>query len=123
MHSFKQFFESRLIVYHGTGGPIAGFDSKKQLSGYYPGFYTTIDREATSSYGTHVHEFDVTGLRFYPVDSKASEELKKAAREAGFWVTSGSGRGEVDYLKSLGYDGIQRGHEYIIFNPEKVLKL
>ena len=91
--NFKHWLLSEALVYHGSPTPFAGFDAKKQTSGYYPGFYMTAD------------------------------DLKDMARAAGFETRAASGSGEVKYLLSLGYHGIQRGVEYIVFKPEATLHL
>jgi len=46
-----------------------------------------------------------------------SEKLKHTARQAGFECSSASGYGEVRFLMSLGYDGMIRGNELIVFKP------
>jgi len=124
---FRRFLlesEGRLIVFHGTHEPIKKFEGGKQVSGYYPGFYTTINRDHTANFGSYVHEFDITDLKFFTLSGgKDSDDLKQKARKAGYWTSAGSGYGEAQYLKDLGYDGIRRGNEYIIFDPYAKLKL
>ena len=120
MLSFRHFLES-LEVHHGTASPLVKWDKSKHLSGYYPGFYTTSDRGRATTHGANIYSFDVAHMRFFPLDTpKAADELKKEARRAGYFVNTGSGSGEVKYLTDQGYDGIKRGNEYIIFNPESL---
>jgi hypothetical protein len=102
-------------------------------SGYYPGvyFYTgkaAEDKLRDNFKGKNVYKLDITGANLYKIDSpKKAEELKdeawKAAEKGGYIVTHGSGYGDVEYLKSKGYDGIRRGIEVIIFEPEKFKEL
>lgn len=118
MNKFKDWFES--FVYHGSKIPIERWDNSRHLSGYYPGFYAWPDKAKAMQHGTHVYELEIDDSKFYHLeDSKDSEELKSKARQSGFPVTFGSGHQDVAYLKSLGYKGIKRGLEYIIFSPEE----
>lgn len=110
------------VVYHGTPEPLAGFNPKKQQSGYYPGFYTTSDPERARSHGGLIYSFQIEEDRYFAVTRDNAEKLKQDAKLAGFWVNMGSGTGEARYLASLGYHGIRRGDEYIVFSPEKHLK-
>lgn len=115
--SLKEFLLSEVTLYHGSKQPIEKWDSSKHLSGYYPGFYTWNDPNKATSHGSYVYKLDLNNPKLYNLTN--SDELKKQAKIAGFSVTMGSGYQDVQYLKSLGYDGIIRGNEYIIFNPEK----
>jgi hypothetical protein len=111
-------------------------DRKSNLtpSGYYPGVYFYTGKAAEDKVrdnkfaGKNVYKLDITGANLYKIDSpKKAEELKdeaeKAAEKGGFIVTQGSGYGDVEYLKSKGYDGIKRGIEVILFEPEKFKEL
>src|ERR1022692_4099783 len=116
MISFRNFFESTIPVFHGSPEIIDKFDMKKQISGYYPGFYTTSEKGKAESFGKHIYQFDIDPEKFYSLDnSKAADELKEIARISGYRVGSGSGHGETLYLKDKGYFGIKRGNEYILF--------
>ncbi len=121
MLSFKNFIESQIVVYHASSEPIKKFDISKRRSGYYPGFYTTTKPEYAAEFGTHPHEFSIDSSKYYEI--KDADELKRQASLAGFRTNQGSGTGEVEYLKSLGYQGIKRGIEYIVFDPESTLTL
>lgn len=115
---FKRWLaEGEMVVYHGSKTPITAFDSKKHLSGYYPGFYTTPDTGLLKNFGDIVYSMRIDPEKFYWLDSKSADELKHKARAAGFSVSGGSGSGEARYLASLGYHGIRRGSEYILFDP------
>jgi hypothetical protein len=98
----------------------------KTPSGYYPGvyFYWGPDAEeiAKSNFKKYknIYKLDITGAKLYDLNSPdKAKELKDDASKNDFFVSSASGYGEVEYLKSVGYDGIKRGKEVIIFNPEK----
>jgi len=108
---------SKIKVYHGSKYPIHEWDISKHLSGYYPGFYTWRDPQSAYKHGQHVYELEIDESSFYQM--KDSDLLKRKASEAGFSVTQGSGYQDVQYLKSMGYDGIIRGQEYIVFDPKK----
>lgn len=114
--NFKHWFKES-VVYHGSKSPIEKWDSSNQVSGYYPGFYAWSDPEKAMNHGQHVYKLDIEDSKFY--DLKDPDELKQQARKNGFPSTSGSGYQDVEFLKSLGYKGIKRGSEYIIFNPEE----
>ena len=114
---------SGVIVYHGSNEKFRGFDMDKQLSGYYPGFYVTTDKELSSTFGNFVYSFELLGRYYDLPDNTAAAILKDEARTAGHNVNEGSGYGECEYLKLVGYDGIRRGKTYTVFNPEKSLQL
>jgi len=110
--------------------------SNSTPSGYYPGVYFYTGKGAEDNLrdnkfrGKNVYKIDITGANLYKLDSpEKSKELKdkaeKASKESGysFPVTQGSGYGDVEYLKSKGYDGIKRGIEVILFEPEKFKEL
>ena len=121
---FKEYIGKSLTVYHGTKSPIERFDPSRQLSGYYPGFYTTSDEgRARTVHGQVVYSFEIDPERFFPIDRANEDRVKAEAGRAGFRTSQGSGWGEVQYLKSQGYAGIRRGTEYIVFEPDKTLKL
>lgn len=113
--NFKSWLES--FVYHGSVQPISVWDRSRHVSGYYPGFYAWPERESAQKHGQYVYELNVDDGTFYTLSN--ADDLKVQARKAGFPVTSGSGHQDVEYLKSLGYKGIRRGKEYIIFSPEE----
>lgn len=106
---------SETTVYHGSKSPIEVWDGSRHLSGYYPGFYAWPDKEKAKHHGNYVYEVNVDDSKFYVLED--ADDLKMQAREAGFPTTQGSGYPDAAYLKSLGYEGIKRGAEYIIFNP------
>ena len=109
-----------LDVYHGSKTPLTQFDSKKQLSGYYPGFYTTSEEERAKSHGDNITQLTIYEDKFYSLDNpQKADELKDMAAKAGFRTSSASGYAEVQYLKQEGYAGIRRGNEFIVFEPEK----
>lgn len=114
--NFKYWLEES-VVYHGSKSPIEKWDSSRHMSGYYPGFYAWPDPDEAMNHGQYVYELDVTDSSFYNLED--SDELKQQARASGFPSTNGSGYQDVEFLKSLGYKGIKRGNEYIIFNPEE----
>lgn len=105
----------KILVYHGSKNNIQAFDSKNQVSGYYPGFYTTTDLNLAKSFGKILYSMTIDGSKFYQLSD--ADELKANARKAGYNTSSGSGYNDVKFLQDLGYQGIQRGIEYIIFNP------
>jgi hypothetical protein len=111
---FKTWLES--FVYHGSKTPIDKWDASRHMSGYYPGFYAWPNKEQAMRHGPYVYELEVDDSQFYHLTN--SDELKMQARQAGFPATTGSGYHDVAYLKSLGYKGIRRGLEYIVFSPE-----
>jgi hypothetical protein len=115
--------QNSLVVYHGSFSKEIIFDPRKQESGYYPGFYTTTNESLAKTYGAWIHQFSLDDSRFFDIESNiVADQVKQAARKAGFNTNAGSGHGDVEYLKSLGYEGIRRGIEYIVFNPKKSLK-
>lgn len=106
--------------------------SNKTSSGYYPGvyFYTGpgAEEKVKGNFNKYknIYKLDITGAKLYNIESpekaeKLKDEAYRASKESGydFIVTSGSGYGDVQYLKMKGYDGIRRGIEVIIFEPEK----
>ena len=99
--------------YHGTDTePEQG-----QRSGYYPGTYTSVNLEDTSEYGKNVFSTLIDSGRIYKFrDYKDGELLKEEARKHGFGYHSGNGYAEVEFLKSKGYIGLQRGTEIILFD-------
>lgn len=110
----------QITVFHGSKTPITHFDSKKHISGYYPGFYATSEEINAKNFGTNIYSMIIKDEKFYPLNNlEDSEDLKTSARKAGFLSTQGSGYQDVEYLKSIGYEGIRRGTEYIIFEPER----
>lgn len=113
----------QISVFHGSDNPFEGFDPSKSESGYYTGFYVTSDINMSESFGHMIYEFKLTPSKYYYLpDNKASEDLKIDASKAGHNVNGGSGHGECEYLKSLGYHGIRRGKTYVVFDPETSLK-
>lgn len=108
---------NEITVYHGSKTPIVRWDRSRHLSGYYPGFYTWPDAERAKQHGNYVYMLGIDDSEFF--DLKNADELKSRARAAGFPVTMGSGFQDVAYLKSIGYKGIKRGSEYIVFDPEE----
>jgi len=107
-----------ITVYHGTNSPINSWDPSRQLSGYYPGFYTSSKLEYAKQHGAkYIYQLSVDESDFYSITSQNSDEVKKQAGRDGFQVFNGSGVGEVEYLKHQGYRGIRRGIEFIIFDP------
>jgi hypothetical protein len=110
------------IVFHASNDLFDRFDSKKQISGYYPGFYVSEDIEFVKSFGKIINQFILKRDNFFDMDLESSESIKNEAREAGYDVRNASGWGESKYLLDKGYDGIRRGKELIVFNPEKSLE-
>ena len=108
-----------ILVFHGSKTPIQAFDSSKHLSGYYPGFYTTSDRELARWHGNNLYQMQIDSSKFYQLVPRTANNLKVMAKQAGFYVNNGSGSGEAKYLASQGYHGIRRGTEFIIFQPEQ----
>lgn len=105
----------KIQVFHGSKNPILKFDIKKNLSGYYPGFYTSSSKDLAKRFGDIIYSMIIEEDKFYEITD--AEELKKKAREAGFNTTQGSGYPESKYLQADGYQGIKRGIEYIVFDP------
>lgn len=103
-------------VYHGTNDKFDNFDKTKQKSGYYPGAYTTTDIASTKKFGSNLMEANIDAKKFYKIKD-GGDGLKAEASKAGFETKMANGNGEVEYLKSKGYEGIQRGNEFIIFDP------
>jgi len=111
--------QSEITVYHGTNDVFEGFDSSKSQSGYYPGFYVTSSKDLASTYGSKIIYFTLQPSKYYEIsNNKDAEDLKQKAKLEGHNVTIGSGYGECEYLKKIGYHGIKRGSEYIVFDPE-----
>lgn len=108
---------NEVTVYHGSKSPIDKWDSSRHLSGYYPGFYTWPDAEKAKLHGPYVYKLDINDSEFF--DLEDADDLKRRARKAGFPSTMGSGYQDVAYLKSLGYKGLKRGDEHIVFHPEQ----
>lgn len=114
--------EHNLVVYHGSEDKWKGFDNEKQLSGYYRGFYVTTDENIATQFGGNVNTFYAKSLNLYTLNNdQDANQLKQNARKEGYYVTEGSGYPESKYLEENGYDGIKRGKEIILFNPEQVL--
>lgn len=124
MNWYKKAQESEIEVYHGTNNVFSGFDSNKQQSGYYTGFYVTSSKNHALTFGNNIYTFALDPSKYYEINNdKAASELKNKAQNNGFNANIGSGSGEVNYLKNLGYHGIKRGIEYIVFDPNKNLRI
>lgn len=122
MMKFKEWLLSETIVFHGTETPFAGFDKNKQLSGYYPGFYCTSEKNHAKVHGGLVYTGEINEEKFFEMKPGKEDDLKMQARKAGFSYRMGSGSEECKYLQQLGYEGIKRGVVYIVFDPEKSLR-
>jgi hypothetical protein len=106
-----------ISVYHGSKTPIEIFDNTKQISGFYPGFYTSYDKNKAQQWGQFIYEFKINPSLFFPLTLDNMKQIDVLAAKNGFGQTSGSGYPIAKYLKSLGYKGINRGTEYILFDP------
>ena len=114
--------QSNTVVYHGTNERLTSFDGDKQQSGYYPGFYVTESKSLAETFGSLLYSFTIDKSKFYDLpDNKSANDLKDLVRSKGFFTTEGSGYGDVEYLKSIGYYGIKRGATYVVFEPQNSL--
>lgn len=94
---------------------------------YYPAkyFYTGDNAlQKAKDFGQYMTKVDISNAKLYPITYKNADDIEREARNAGFYEYGG-GYNVVRYLKSLGYDGIQRGIEIILFdhdkfNPQKI---
>lgn len=102
-----------MTVFHGSSKEIEAFDLSLQLSGFYPGLYTTTDIERAKSFGNIIHTLEITG-DYFLLTPELADILQKQSGH------SGSGSGVVQILKDQGYSGIQRGNEFIIFDMKSV---
>jgi hypothetical protein len=108
-------------LFHGSDEPFKGFREGAQVSGYYPGFYTSASRELAHSYGKNVTEFEVESIELVTLGPKDGDELKKTASAMGHRVSQGTGAPEVAMLLSRGIKAIRRGMEVIVLDTS-VLK-
>jgi len=123
MNWYKIAQMSLIEVFHGTNNPLEIFNSKKQLSGYYPGFYVSSSKEKALAFGNNIYTFMLQPSKYYEINNEEdSKELKEIANKNGYRISMGSGSGESKYLRDIGYHGINRGIEYIVFEPENNLK-
>jgi len=108
-----------------------GSKSKFGSSGYYPGKYFYVGEKALENakgYGQYGTRVDITNAKLYPITYKNQDAIESEARRNGFFEYSG-GYNVVNYLKSLGYDGIIRGTSEVVlfdyqkFNPQKISSL
>jgi tRNA nucleotidyltransferase (CCA-adding enzyme) len=92
-------------------------------SGYYNGtYYFSGDNaeEKAKEFGENISSINIKDSKLYKIDSdKDADKLKKEATKNGFYTNEGSGYNESKYLEFIGYDGIQRGDEIIIFDNKK----
>ena len=126
MNWYKKAQNNEISVYHGSTEKLITFDPQKSKSGYYPGFYTTTNPSLSTTYGTFVHEYKLDPSKYFDIpNNKAANDIKTQAKKAGFNPNIGSGYGESEYLKSLGYQGIRIGigTVFIVFNPQTSLKV
>jgi len=122
MNWYKIAKESTIEVYHGTNNSLDRFDQSQQRSGYYPGFYASSLKENALTFGDNIYRFILQPSKYYEINNEHdSKILKEIASKNGYHVSMGSGFGESQYLKDIGYHGINRGIEYIVFEPEKNL--
>lgn len=110
----------------GNKDEITKIDQSR--SGYYPGLYFYDNKKLCGSHlcknvpNREIYSIVFTG-RFYKMGKVNGGDVLKnsvvqiAGRE---YYSSGSGYPEARYLMKLGYDGINRGNEYIIF-PQSLL--
>jgi hypothetical protein len=107
-----------------------GSKSKFGPSGYYPGKYFYMGDKAlpyAQKHGKSITRVDISNAKLYPITYKNQDKIELEAGRKGFTAHAG-GQKVVDYLKSLGYDGIARGLEVILFdhqkfNPQKISSL
>jgi hypothetical protein len=101
-------------LYHGSKTSFKEFDSKKQISGFYPGIYLTSSKERASSFGEFVYLVEVKGI-FFEFDSNKQEDemLKDSGRTSSGYLLA-------EKLKSEGHVGIKRGNEFIAFDSHSV---
>ncbi len=107
------------IAYRGSNY-LKSDDKKSYIpSGYYAGTYYFLGDDAEEKalkFGKHLSKIDIDGLKLYNINNDKDAELLKAkTSKEGYHTTSASGDSESKYLKSIGYDGIKRGNEVIIF--------
>ena len=113
-------------VYHASRNKIDNVlpysEYKNNKSGYYPGMYFFNGKDTSELFYDHnkyfIYKTDIDGLKLYNVED--GDELKKLASKNGAYVNGGSGYPEARWLESIGYDGMSRGKEIIIFHPEKL---
>jgi GNAT superfamily N-acetyltransferase len=109
-----------ITVYHATDTePGLG-----QKSGYYPGTYAFIDINDVQKWGKqNIFQTQIDASKIYKLEAGSSDLLKQLAKEHGFGYHSGNGQAEVEYLKSQGYIGLQRGVEIILFDHHQWKKM
>lgn len=108
--------------FHRSKTPIAKWDMRKQISGYYSGLYMYSDLNRGKKLGEYIYKFDLSNAKLYNEKDieKNSKNLKIIANKLNLFITSGSGYWISKVLEYLGYDGIQRGEaEVVLFHPEK----
>jgi len=111
--------ETNPTVYHGSNHEFDKFDTKHQKSGFYPGIYSTPNKDRAAEHGKYIHEAKLKGKYMEFTHPSHGEEL---AREHGVPHT-GSGKPLADKLASIGYAGIKRGSEYITFHHDNIEKV
>lgn len=118
MIKLKSLLEN-ITVYHAGTYEVGKSDPSLHLSGYYPGLYVSTDIDFAKDFGKP-KEFQLdANVKLWRGNS---DQLKKSAQKEGFGFHNGNGMSETKYLISLGYDGMKRGKEIILFNPDKSLK-
>ena len=115
--------DSKDNIYRGS--KYTEEDSKENYtpSGYYTGAYYFTGKDAETKakeFGDNISSLNIKNSKLYKIENdKDAQKLKKEAPQHGFDTNEGSGHNESKYLESIGYDGIERGNETIIFNPDK----
>jgi hypothetical protein len=108
-----------ILVNHAGDYSVGHSDPARQQSGYYKGLYVTTDKNLAAKFGKNIKQFKLKpDIKLWAGNEK---DLKSLARKAGFMVHSANGNAEVEYLKKLGYAGIQRGVEIVLFDPDSAL--
>lgn len=113
-------------VYHASKNEINKIipysEYKNNKSGYYPGMYFFNSKDVSKMFYDpklyHIYRTDISGLKLY--DNKDGDELKRLASKNGAYVNGGSGYNEAKWLEEVGYDGMIRASEIILFQPEKL---
>ena len=112
------------IAVRGSKYTEAEHNPKFGGSGHYKGtyFYIGLNSESKAlEHGENLSRVNISGANLYElgINGITFQTLKNEAKKAGYDTRDASGYPESEYLKNQGYDGIKRGNEVVLFEPEK----
>lgn len=112
-----------IICYRGYKSRQAG-SVDFGASGHYEGTYFFSGEDArrrAEMFGDKITSIDIAAAILYDISTpELAEKLKKMAANAGYITSTASGYGESGFLRTMGYDGIKRGQEVILFDVDRI---